>query len=285
MFKALAKWSMEKQLNAIIVIASTLFIPLLFWFGAALMALSILRNGAKDAAHVVLWGSLPAFAWLAMGDSTPLLSAIGASTLAIILRSSINLRLTLMSASGIGVLFYFALPLLMPEVLNEVQKQAELMLSEAFKDNLELWHNIQPKVGPLMVGALAAVQTMVMVLCLLLARWWQADFYNPGGYSKEFHPLKLPFSYTAVVVLLLVFGSTLSPTISGILPILTIPLVIAGVALVHSIIGMKNLGNSWLFAFYVSVFLFGPYLFTLLIFLSLIDSIIDIRGRLKDTVD
>ena len=285
MFKALAKWSMEKQLNAIIAIAVTLFIPLLFWFGAALMALTILRNGAKDAAQVVLWGSLPAFAWLAMGDSTPLLSAIGASTLAIILRSSINLRLTLMSASGIGVLIYFALPLLMPDVLSEVQKQAELMLSEALKDNLELWQNIQPKVGPLMVGALAAVQTMVMVLCLLLARWWQADFYNPGGYSKEFHPLKLPFSYTAVVVLLLVFGSTLSPTISGILPILTIPLVIAGIALVHGIIGMKNLGNSWLFAFYLSVFLFGPYLFTLLIFLSLIDSIIDIRGRLKDTVD
>lgn len=249
MFKALAKWSMDKPLNAIIAIVAMLFIPLLFWLGAALMALSILRHGAKEAANVVLWGSLPAFAWLAMGDPTPLVTALGASTLAIILRSSIDLRLTLMSASGIGVLIYFALPLLMPEVLAEVQKQSELLLAEALKDNLELWHNIQPKVGPLMVGALAAILTMVMILCLLLARWWQAAFYNPGGYSEEFHPLRLPVGYTASIVLLLVFGSSLPPLISGMLPVLTIPLVIAGVAFVHGIVGMKNLGGQWLFAF------------------------------------
>jgi hypothetical protein len=285
MFRALAKWSMEKPLNAIIAIVATLFIPLLFWLGAALMALSILRHGAKEAANVVLWGSLPAFAWLAMGDPTPLVTALGASTLAIILRSSVDLRLTLMSASVIGVLIYFALPMLMPEVLTEVQKQSEALLSEALKDNLELWHSIQPKVGPLMVGALAAILTIVMTLCLLLARWWQAAFYNPGGYSEEFHPLRLSTGYAASVVLLLVFGSSLPPIISGILPVLTIPLVIAGVAFVHGIVGMKNLGRQWLFAFYLSVFLFGPYLFTLLIFVSLIDSIIDIRGRLKDTVD
>lgn len=285
MLKALAKWSMDKPLNAIIAIVATMFIPLLFWLGAALMALSILRHGAKEAANVVLWGSLPALAWLAMGDSTPLITALGASTLAIILRASIDLRLTLMSASGFGVLIYFALPMLMPDVLTEVQKQSETMLAEALKDDLELWHSIQPKVGSLMVGALAAVQTMVMVLCLLLARWWQAAFYNPGGYSEEFHPLRLSAGYAGSVVLLLVFGSSLPPLISGILPILTIPLVIAGVAFVHGMIGMKNLGGLWLVAFYVSVFLFGPYLFTLLIFVSLIDSIIDIRGRLKDTVD
>lgn len=285
MFKALAKWSMDKPLNAIIAIVATLFVPLLFWLGAALMALSILRHGVKEAANVVLWGSLPAFAWLAMGDSTPLITALGASTLAIILRSSIDLRLTLLSASGMGVLIYFVLPMLMPEVLTEVQKQSEAMLAEALKDNLELWHSIQPKVGPLMVGALAAVQTMVMVLCLLLARWWQAAFYNPGGYSEEFHSLKLPAGYAAAVVLLLVFGSDLPPLMSGILPVLTIPLVIAGTALVHALVRMKNLGGQWLFAFYLSVFLFGPYLFTLLIFVSLIDSVIGIRGRLKDTVD
>ena len=285
MFKALAKWSMDKPLNAIIAIAGSLLVPFLFWLGAALMALSILRHGAKEAANVVLWGSLPAFAWLAMGDSTPLITALGASTLAIILRSSIDLRLTLLSASGMGVLIYFALPLLMPEVLAEVQKQSEVMLAEALKDNLELWHSIQPKVGPLMIGALAAVQTMVMVLCLLLARWWQAAFYNPGGYSEEFHSLRLPVGYAVSVVLLLVFGSNLPPLISGILPILIIPLVVAGASFVHKLVEMKNLGGQWLVAFYISVFLFGPYLFTLLIFVSLIDSLIDIRGRLKDTVD
>ncbi len=285
MFKALAKWSMDKPLNAIIAIAGSLLVPFLFWLGAALMALSILRHGAKEAAYVVLWGSLPAFAWLAMGDSTPLFTALGASTLAIILRSSVDLKLTLISASGMGVLIYFVLPMLMPEVLAEVQKQSEAMLAEALKDNLELWQSVQPKVGPLMVGALAAVQTMVMVLCLLLARWWQAAFYNPGGYSEEFHVLKLPVGYVSGVVLLLFFGSSLPPLVSGILPILTIPLVIAGVAFVHGIVGMKNLGKQWLFAFYISVFLLGPYLFTLLIFISLIDSIIDIRGRLKDTAE
>ena len=285
MLKGLAQWAMVERRNAILAIAATLLVPLLFWLAAALMALAILRHGLKESAHVVLWGSLPALAWLAMGNYSPLLTVLGTSILAVTLRASSDLRSALLSASVIGVVIYFAIPLLMPEVLIEVVTQSEPVLAELFKQTPEVWKTLQPNLGSVLVGTLATAQALVMVLCLLLARSWQAAFYNPGGFSEEFQSLRLPTGYIGSVIILMMLGSSLPPLISNILPILTVPLLIAMAALVHGIVGVKQLDKSWLVAFYIGVLLFGQLLFTLLIFVVLLDSIVDIRGRLKDTTE
>jgi hypothetical protein len=285
MFKALAKWTMDKPLNAIIAIVATLFIPLLFWLGAALMALSILRHGAKEAANVVLWGSLPAFVWLAMGIYIPLFVVIGTIALAVTLRSSVSLMLSMLCGSVIGIFVYLGLMLAMPETLVEGISQSELILVEIFKDNPEAWQQIEPHFATSVVGALSASLTTTIVLCLLLARWWQSLLYNPGGYREEFLSLKAHSIYSGSVFLLMILGSSLPPIFSGLLSALSIPLVITAASLAHSIIERKQLDKSWLTAFYISVFLLGNFLFPLLIFIAFLDSIIDIRGRLKDTVD
>lgn len=285
MFKALARWAMAERRNAIIAIAATLAIPLLFWLGAAIAALSILRHGFKEASQVVLWGALPSVAWLAMGDSTPLITLAGASLLAAMLRQSVNLGLTLIAALAVGLVFYLVLPIAIPEALAVVQAESEALMAKAFEANPEAWQQLQPRVGPMMVGALAAMQTLILVLCLLLARWWQAAFYNPGGYSEEFHQVRLPAAFGIGVIFMMLGATALPPAITGILPILTIPLVITACAIVHAIVARQKLGGHWLFVFYLCVFLFGPYFYTLLIFIAALDGFTDIRKRLKDTTE
>jgi len=285
MLKALAKWSMDKPLNAIIAIVATLFVPLLFWLGAALMALSILRHGAKEAANVVLWGSLPAFVWLAMGIYIPISVVLGTSILAIILRTFVDLKLALLCASAAGVLVYFGLMSIMPEFLVVNITEVELIFAELFKSDPETWQKMQPHFTSSIVGALSAGLVLIITLCLLLARWWQSLLYNPGGYREEFLSLKLPTVFSGSVVLMVVLGSNLPPLIAGLLSIITIPLIIAAAALAHSIVERQNLDKNWLVAFYTGVILLGNFLSPLLIFIVFLDGILDFKKRLKDTVD
>jgi len=276
---------MAERRNAIIAIAATLAVPLLFWLGAALAALSILRHGFREASQVILWGSLPALVWVALGDATPLITLLGGSFLAIVLRQTVNLGLTLISALAIGLVFYLVLPVALADVLTLVQEQSETTMAKAFEQAPEVWQQLKPMIGPMMVGALSAIQTLILVLCLLMARYWQAALYNPGGYSEEFHRLRLPGAYGAVVIMMMLGATSFPPAVVGILPILTIPLIIAACALVHAIVEKQKLGGHWLFVFYLCVFLFGPYFYTLLIFVAALDGFFDIGKRFKDTAD
>jgi hypothetical protein len=42
-----------------------------------------------------------------------------------------------------------------------------------------------------MNGLVAAASALGLILGLLLARWWQAELFNPGGFRKEFLALRL----------------------------------------------------------------------------------------------
>lgn len=275
---------MISQRNALIVIVLSLTIPLLFWLSAAVAALLILRYGAKDAFTIVIWGALPAFGWLAFNDAVPLLTFIGASLLAVILRASVDLKIATMSAAALGVIFYAVIPLLMPEAIALVQTRSEEFLVKTLAEQPELLAIYQPIVHSLMLGVLAMISALVSMLCLLLARWWQASFFNPDGFKQEFHQLKLPVAYALIVVLLFILGEQAPELIVGLTPVIAMPFMIAGVALVHGIVGIKQLGGQWLTVFYLSALFFGPYLFTLLIFVALLDSLVNIRSRLTPVV-
>lgn len=285
MFQALAKWAMESQRNAILAVAIALITPLFFWLGAAIAALTVLRHGLKEAAPVLMWGSLPAIAWAGFGDITPVSVLAGAVLMAVVLQKSVNLGATVLFALVAGAAYYIALPSAMPEMVTQLQAQSEEIMAKAFEADPVILEQLKGRVGPLITGALASVIALMAVLCLLLGRWMQSALYNPGGYSKEFGEMRLPATYSVALILMVLIASGIPAGIGGLLPIMTIPPVIAAFALVHGIVGMKQLSGAWLVAFYLCVFLMGPYFYTLLILIALADSVIDIRGRIKDTAD
>lgn len=283
--KSLAQWAMQSRLQVTLAAAAFLAVPLLFWVGSALLALVILRQQRRDATSVVMWAVLPALAWLAAGDPTPFLVATSTVLVALVLRSTVRLSWALLAAVVLGEIIYLCLPLLLADLLPAVVEQGETLVSEALKASPEAQARLQPLVGPMIHGVLAALHTLVICLCLLLGRYWQGALYNPGGFGKEFRQLRLPLAYAAPALLAVFVAAQLSPAIAGMAPVLTVVMVLAGLAVFHGVVFNTNASPNWLMPVYMALLMFGPYMYTLLIFVAALDSLLDIRSRLKDTAD
>ena len=113
--------------------------------------------------------------------------------------------------------------------------------------------------------------------CLALARGWQAGLYNPGGFREEFHALRLAPRELALLVMLGVLGGVLGLPALGMLA--WVPLLVAGIALVHGVIGYKGMNGLWLVAFYVLLITTWPMILIVLL-MAFIDAFADFRGRL-----
>lgn len=281
--KFLANWAMASRMQAIIAIAACLAIPLLFWLGAALLALVVLRQEWKESSQVLLWSVLPAVGWMAGGDPTPFISACGTVLLALILRSTVRLDWAVLTSAGLGVLLYFSLPLLLGDLLPLVTEASEKVVAESLKEQADLQTRLLPLVGPVIQGVLAALHTLVLIVSLLLGRHWQSALYNPGGFGEEFGQLRLPLAYTLPVVVGTFWAGQIEPEMAGILPILTMPMMIAGLAFFHGLVKVTNASPHWVWPIYIGLMFLGPYMYALLIFVAWLDSLINIRARLKDT--
>ena len=64
------------------------------------------------------------------------------------------------------------------------------------------------------------------------------------------------------------------------MPLCSVPLAFAGLALLHGLVTQGKLGRFWLVGLYVSLLLFMQLVFPLLVMLAVVDSLIDFRGRL-----
>lgn len=284
--KKLAQWAMSGRWQATAAAGACLAFPLLFWLGAAILALVILRHGWQQAGPIVLWSLLPGIAWMAAGDPTPLLAALGTSTLAVVLRGTIRLDWAVMAAAILGIVVYGLMPHLLPEVLPQVVSNSEAAIAEALKEQPDVLVQLQPLVEPMISGVLAALHALVFILCLLLGRFWQSTFYNPGGFGTEFKQLRLPLVFSLPVILVLLSASQLAPELAGIMPVFTIPLMIAGLALFHGLVSITKASPTWMVVIYIGLFVLGPYMYTLLIFVALLDSSFNFRERLKkDTAE
>jgi hypothetical protein len=60
-----------------------------------------------------------------------------------------------------------------------------------------------------------------------------------------------------------------------------LPLLVAGIALVHGVVGRKSASNLWLVAFYALLVVQGFAISLLLMLLAIVDSWLDIRRRIR----
>jgi hypothetical protein len=127
-------------------------------------------------------------------------------------------------------------------------------------------------------GLMATATSLIAALSLLLGRYWQAALYNPGGFREEFYALRMPWQATALIVLLVMLLMSNQEYIFWVGPLL-VPLMIAGVALVHSMIARLTVGRPLLITFYLLLVMVGAVK-ELVVVLAIVDSIIDFRSRL-----
>jgi len=279
--KGLAEFVMRGRLQALLVIVAGAGSLLFSWISAAALALVTLRKGAGAGGWLYLWALLPAGTLLyALGDSGPLALLSGTLVLALVLRATVSLPLAVLAAIGIGI----ATGLLLLTVSGEYLGQ----LVTYFGEVLASLEQQLSKGGPAVVlprpdavqiaGMLGAGTAMMSVLCLLLARYWQAALYNPGGFGQEFRALHYPVWITLVMVVAALALFSLGLRYRTWAMACLIPLTFAGLALVHARAAVRGQGAGWLAGFYVVWLLFDPVKL-LVIFFAIADSWLDFRQR------
>ncbi len=282
--RALAEFIMRGRMQAIFVVAGAATLPMLFWLSAAAGSLVLLRRGLNDALSVLVWAVIPALAWWYFGDPRTLLVLLGSLGLALLLRSHASWVRVMVCSVGLGLLYVWALSAVFGEPIaalaSELQKVLPDALSGAYQQlSVEERGRLESLLVPVLTGLLAALLQIVTLLSLMLGRYWQAALYNPGGFGSEFRALRFP----PILAMLLLVGMLLGPNLGAQLAVLTplcsVPLVFAGLALMHGLVAQGRLPRFWLVGLYVTLVLFMQLIYPLLAVLAIVDSLFDFRGR------
>ncbi|VAW95745.1 putative membrane protein [hydrothermal vent metagenome] len=136
----------------------------------------------------------------------------------------------------------------------------------------------------IMTGIAAAGVSLNVLLCLFLARAWQAQLYNPGGFRNEFHALRLGQRLALVslgfIALSLLPLGVVSHMAGEIVIVILSLYVIQGLALLHSIVAQRGLHVAWLVVLYLVMLFIMPHLLVLVAVMGLVDTWADFRRRL-----
>lgn len=269
---------MRGRPQAALVAAVGNLVPLI---SPATVALVCLRRSSYDGLLVLMWALLPSIALLFLSDVDPvlvaasMLVAIATLMVAQVLRNTsswVAALPALIASSAVAALFAWAMA---PEAMNAFTDQLNEMLGSAAEEP-----GIALVTPAFFCGLIAYIIALHVLVSLLLARWWQAALYNPGGLREEMHALRLPKLLgggLAVASMLCLTAGTEYVLWSN---LLALPLVVAGAALVHHVVAVMNLNVAWLVMFYAGLVLVGP-MAVLVTAVGLLDSFMNLRARLS----
>lgn len=279
--KALAAFVMRGRFPALMVTVAGAGSLLFCWISAAVLALVTLRKGAGQGAWLLAWALLPAGALLYVyGDSGPLTLLLGTMLLAMVLRATVNLPMAVLACVPVGVATGLGLVAFGGEylaqlvaVFGEFLTAMEQQLSQGAAPVVLARPDARQIAGVLGAGTAAG-----SVLCLLLARYWQAALYNPGGFGQEFRALYYPPAVAASLALAAVALAAAGVEYRTWAVICLAPLALAGLALVHARAAWRGQGKGWLALFYVAWLFLDPVKL-LVVFAALVDSWFRFRQR------
>ncbi len=284
----------QAALSSGLLIAVALFMPLLSLLAAAAFGLVTLREGALRGVQVGFGAALVAALAGLLAGAPPTTVALSAAVvwapvwaLSLVLRKTRSLELALTAALGFAAALALAFFLALDDpqaAWMRVLKPIADALTEADMINAAQGEQLFALLAQWMGGILAAGLFLQVTLSLLLARWWQALLYNPGGFRQEFHALRLPKLLAGVSFALMVLTMLRGGEGVTVLDHLTLVFLsgffIQGLALVHGAVGLLKASVGWLAGLYVLLLLALPQMITVLATAGLVDAMADLRARL-----
>jgi hypothetical protein len=184
-----------------------------------------------------------------------------------------------MASIGVGVGAQLGL-MIQPNFLVMMEEQL-LQLMEQLASAPELQGQvelIEPELlRPLLLVFFGTSVAFLSVTLLMLARSWQAKLFNPGGFREEFHQLRLSAKSGAVLFTMFLLANLGPPVVQQLSLFFVLPLLIAGVALVHGLVGRRKLPVVVLVIFYSA--LMYPVMVQLVVLAAVADSWLDFRSR------
>jgi hypothetical protein len=286
--RRLGEFILSGRIQALVVTSfltmAGLMLPLLSYLaGGVAPALVTLRKGAVAGLQVIA-GSLvlTAIVILLAGLNPQIVLAIAIGIWLPVWFCANVLRVTaaqdrLLLAAGMCSLIYILMTHL---ILGDVtawwdgwlKAWVEQVIQE---DRREQYREILAAAAPLMNAMTAAGLFISMVTTLLVARWWQAVLFNPGGFRQEFHALRLPRVLMLAVIagLVLVFMDMAGPgtVVLDILLLLIFLYLFQGIAVIHRTVVSRKMARGWLFGMYLLLFVL-PQSILFLACLGMVDS-------------
>jgi len=292
----LASFILKGQSQAALVAAAMailgLIVPPAAWISGAAIVLVTLVNGPQRGLITTAMSLIGAAIFAYLIFSAPqvavifvLLAWLPAWIIATILRQTVSLAYSLQVLTAICILAVVMLYVLYPnfgELWREPLDHMVVQLAEQSDEfSLADLKQTEDWVIDFLPGLFASSIMFGTMLSLFLGRWWQAVFYNPGGFAKEFQSLNLG-KISALIAILIMVMAMLANSVFAI-ALVTVVFVLYGMqalALLHAAIKIRQLNAAWLFFVYLIMF-FIPHLVLLLILVSFADPWLDIRQRIR----
>ena len=294
---SLARFILSGYSQAALVAASTAMLGLLFppvvWVSGAVVALVTLVNGHRYGLVVTALAAVAtavlAFLMLSLAEVAlyyVLLVWLPLVVVAVVLRQTVSLVLSLQVVAGMSLLGIVFLYQFFPEIGELSRSLLNTMAVDLLENSdgaigEEQMQLVIDRIVRILPGFFASSFMIGTLLSLYLARWWQAALFNPGGFGKEFRALDLGKTTAMIaLVIALLAAFTNSDAINAMLLVVFALYLNQGIAVLHGVFKAKQLSAVWLYVVYLIMFFFLPYSVMLLALAGLADTWIDFRGRL-----
>lgn len=205
---------------------------------------------------------------------------MGSLVVAGVLRLTVSLKLAVLATVPVTVfvgLFGLAfkaqiIHFFQASWLESIAKFSEAELQALDSKNLELMQ----KMPELLAESIGSWAFFIVLSSVFVSRYWQAQLFNPGGFQKEFHSLRLGkeavIACVAALGLSLVFSSSFFAVISS---ALIFVFFIQGLSVLHCLTKQRGLSRSWLTGLYVILWL--PPTMLLLSILGMVENFFHLR--------
>ncbi len=290
----LAGYVMRSRTSAIFSAAVTavlsLLVPPVSYISGAIAGLVTLRHGSREGLILVaIAGLLVAAPGVVTGNSGMALifSAVvwmPVWALAVVLRQTVSLPITILVAALFGVICVVVIHTLLADPAawwREKLGALQPMLEQGGWTAVEI-ETLLGTLANAMTAMLGAAVMITPLISLFIARWWQARLYNPGGWQKEFHQLRLPGVLTGLAALIVVVawfaGGMLQTFAADLLMIVLLLYLLQGLSVVHNLVYRHGLNVGWLIALY-ALLLILPHMVMLVAGLGFTDTWVNYRSR------
>ncbi|MBT4837960.1 MAG: DUF2232 domain-containing protein [Methylococcales bacterium] len=296
----IAETIMKSQIQASLIcsffaLLSFIFTPFVF-LSAATIALVTLRKGTNDSAVVIISsiailtlfgyaslntlyaGLLYLFVWL------PTLMAASALRISRQLAVSIGSLFILSIAVIILAYLWNGDPTLMWASMLQSNTEFIQILDKGIIQIKEMnTEQIIMLVSKAMTGVVGVIFMVINIIGILIARWWQALLYNPGGFQKDFHNLMInrQLAYISIVIFIVmtISNGMLESMMSALLSLSITLFLFQGLSLFHATVMTYQANNSWLVMLYVLLIFALPQMISLLSIIGFVDTFANFRQR------
>jgi len=270
------------------VIFGLLITPITLMLSAGVLAFVVLRHREQPAmttAAIALVITIAVSVVLVKDVKLILVFTVicwlSALLVASVLRGTVSLKIAVLSTVPLAIIVGLIAQIYKAEIVHywqyslrkSLSSLSEAELEQLGDERLTLMLDLMPK---LLAESVTSWAFFIVLCGVFIARFWQAQLFNQGGFQKEFHSLRLGKEAVAVFAVAFVLAQLFTGAFwASIASALMFVFFIQGLSVVHCLTRQRGLSTGWLTGMYAILWL-PPTMFALSV-LGIADNFFQIR--------